>query len=182
MNQVIKQLQPNKKDNITINLTQNGQEEEVLVIFIGKNKDVFNLNTTSHHKALHTQANTVVRGVLFDQSQANIDGVIKIDPGAQNTNAFLEQKILLVGDKSQAKATPQLEIEANEVKASHAATVSKLDEEQIFYLMSRGISREESIKELINGFFQPVIDKILNIKAKEELKKDLNIWQKYKKE
>lgn len=173
MNQTIKLITPSSEENFTVTLNKNGQEEEVLVIFIGKNKDVFNLNTTSHHKALHTQANTVVRGVLFDQSQANIDGIIKIDPGAQNTNAFLEQKILLVGGKSQAKATPQLEIEANEVKASHAATVSKLDEEQIFYLMSRGISREESIKELINGFFQPVIDKILNIKIKEKIKEEL---------
>ena len=122
------------------------------MLFLGKNKDQFTLTTTTRHQALHTTANTIVRGVLFDQSTAKLDGMIKIDPD--------DQKILLVGDKARADAQPMLEIEANDVKASHAATVGKLEEDQLFYLMSRGISHQQAIQTLVAGFLQPVLDMI----------------------
>ena len=130
------------------------------MLFLGKNKDQFTLTTTTRHQALHTTANTIVRGVLFDQSTAKLDGMIKIDPDAQQTNSFLDQNIILVGDKARADAQPMLEIEANDVKASHAATVGKLEEDQLFYLMSRGISHQQAIQTLVAGFLQPVLDMI----------------------
>lgn len=171
MNQTIKLLLPNTKENITINLTKDGQEEEIIVLFIGKNTDQFYLNTTTHHQALHTQANTIVRGILFDSSFAQADGIIKIDPNAQYTNSFLDQKILLIGDHARANAQPKLEISANEVKASHAATVGKLDEEQIFYLMSRGINKPEAVTILVKGFIQPILGKIADKKLEKELRR-----------
>ncbi len=152
----IYQLKPNKKQKIDIILNQNGQQEELRIYFIGKKDEKFELSTLSQHKALYTTANTIIRGVLYDNAMARLNGMIKIMPKAQNTNAFLEQKILLIGDNARAEAQPMLEIEADEVKASHSATVSRLDENQIFYLMSRGVDRSQAIKILVNGFLSIV--------------------------
>lgn len=177
MKQVVRLLQPNKKENLTLKLRADGDEAELLVAFVGKDKEEYRLFTQALHQALHTQSYTLVRGVLFDKAKAQINGLIKIAKNAQHTKAFLEEKILLVGTQTQAEAEPQLEIEANEVKASHAATVGTIDEEQLFYLMSRGLSRDQAVHLIVLGFLQPVIDRIksqeVRSKAKQALEKRL---------
>jgi Fe-S cluster assembly protein SufD len=173
MSQVVKLITPEKNLNLTINLEKDGQVEELLVLFIGKTQDQFQLSTTSHHHARHTQSNTMVRGVLLDSSQATVDGMIKIDKDAQHTNAFLEQKILLLSPKARATAEPMLEIEANEVKASHAATVGKLDSEKLFYLQSRGLTKTQATKTLVSGFLRPVLDKITDPSQKTTIEKQV---------
>lgn len=160
MKQTIKQLRAGKEENIVLKLTKDGQEKELLISFIGKAKEEFNLKTLVFHQALNTKSYTMIRGVLFDKAQANINGLIKIAKDAQFTRAFLEIKILLVGRHCLAEAEPQLEIEANEVKASHAATMGRIDKEQLFYLMSRGLSRKKAEKIIVAGFLQPLKDKI----------------------
>ena len=89
-----------------------------------------------------------------------VEGMIKIDKGANGVDDFLEMRLLLLDDKSQAVAEPKLEIETNEVKASHAATVGKIDEEQVFYLTSRGITGKEAERLIVDGFLNQVVDKI----------------------
>jgi Fe-S cluster assembly scaffold protein SufB len=172
MKQVVSLLKP-KPEKIAIDLDRDGQEAELLVAFVGKDKEEYLLAAQVFHQALHTQSYTMVRGVLFDQAKAKVDGLIKIDKGAQHTNAFLEEKILLIGNRAQADAQPQLEIEANEVKASHAATVGTIDEEQLFYLMSRGLSRVQAVQQIVLGFLQPVLDRIKNKAVRSKIKQNL---------
>src|SRR3989344_9349435 len=86
--------------------------------------------------------------------------MIKIVKDANGVDDFLEMRLLLLDSKSQAVAEPKLEIEANEVKASHAATVGKIDEEELFYLQSRGVKRTEAEKLVIDGFLSEVVSRI----------------------
>lgn len=85
-------------------------------------------------------------------AKLTIKGVIKIAKEAQETEAFLEMRVLLVDSTAYAKADPELEIEANNVKASHAASIGQIDPEQVMYLMSRGLSMEDAKSTIINGF------------------------------
>jgi len=173
MKQTIILPSPSKKDSVTIKLNKDGDEQEILSVFIGTDADTYSLKTLQHHHGTHTQSYCMVRGVLFDQSQADISGLIKIDKGAQHTDAFLEEKTLLIGNTARATAEPQLEIEADEVKASHAATVGQLDPEQLFYLRSRGISFNQAQTILVRGFLQPVLDRIENKKKRKEVETEI---------
>lgn len=173
MKQLVKHLKPNKNEKLTLKLGADGDEAELLVAFVGKDKEEYKLMTQVRHQALHTQSYTLVCGVLFDQAKAQVDGLIKIDTGAQDTNAFLEEKILLIGTNAQAEVQPQLEIEANQIKASHAATVGTIDEEQLFYLMSRGLSRDQAVRLIVLGFLQPVLDRIKSREVRDKMRQEL---------
>lgn len=109
------------------------------------------------HKARHTRSETLLRGVAHDSSKIELSGTIIIEKGAQDTNAFLTENILLLSDKAVALAVPNLEIEANEVKCSHAATVAKIPEEHLFYLQSRGLERKVAERLIIDGFLSKVL-------------------------
>ncbi|HEU5373862.1 MAG TPA: SufD family Fe-S cluster assembly protein, partial [Ktedonobacteraceae bacterium] len=118
------------------------------------------IKTLSHHNALNTNAETLVKGVLTDASRVEFDGMIRIDPGAQYTASFLSDHTLLLSEESRAESIPGLEIGANEVSASHGATTGKIDEEQLFYLMVRGIPQAEAERIIVQGFFEPVLQRI----------------------
>ena len=86
--------------------------------------------------------------------------MIRVDPGAQRTDAFQESRNLLLSDGAHADAIPGLEIEANDVRCTHAATVARLDAEQIFYLMSRGLTRAEAEHLLVGGFLEVIAGRL----------------------
>lgn len=155
-------LKPNKSQTIDIKLYQKNQKHELYVFLLGKNHDYFELKTITEHHKNGTHSLTVIRGVLYDQSSAKLEGMIKIGPKAFNSNAFLDQKVLLIGEQAHADVRPGLEIENNEVKASHTASVGKIDQGQLFYLMSRGFPQQQAVEELVKGFFQSLIDKTDN--------------------
>lgn len=104
------------------------------------------------HQAGHTRSSTFLRAVAQDRSHVLLSGTIIIEKGAQDTNAFLTENILLLSDQARAEAVPNLEISANEVKCSHAATVARIPEEHLFYLMSRGLTKKAAEALIIEGF------------------------------
>jgi Fe-S cluster assembly protein SufB/Fe-S cluster assembly protein SufD len=93
-----------------------------------------------------------VRAVVEDNGVLKLKGMILIKENAAGANAFLRFKVLLLGKNARAEVDPGLEILTNDVKASHAASVGQVDEEQLFYLMSRGLSRKESVKMIVKAF------------------------------
>ncbi len=101
-----------------------------------------------------------MKGVLTDESRVEFDGMIRIRPKAQQTASFLSAHGLLLSKKARAELIPGLEIAANEVSASHGATSGQIDEEQLFYLMVRGIPRPEAERIIVQGFFEPVLQRI----------------------
>ena len=135
---------------------------------------VINLGDTQHHEiktnvnhlAENTKSYQLIKGVLNDSSKGVYQGKIFVDPLAQKTDGYQLSKALLLNEKSEFNAKPELEIYADDVKCSHGSTSGSLDEDAIFYLMSRGISKNAAYKLLINGFLLDVVEKITDNEIK----------------
>lgn len=121
-----------------------------------QNNDQLTIQLDIVHQAPHTKSDTLLRAVAEDQAQVSLSGTIIVTPAAQDTNAFLTENILLLSDTAHAEAIPNLEIEANEVKCSHAATVANIDEEHLFYFGARGIPTNAAKQMIIDGFLSGV--------------------------
>lgn len=144
-----------------------GANAETLAASLSRGSQHIDITTNAHHEVPHTSNNILAKGVLLDESTSVYRGLIRIDPGAQQTNSYLSDKMLMVGEKALANSIPSLQIEANDVKASHGSTTGQIDEGELFYLMSRGLTRSEAEHLIVQGFFAPVFERIKN----EELKK-----------
>ncbi len=143
-----------------LGLKGNGSAGELVGVFFTDHDQRYSINTLSDHAALSTNAETLVKGVLTDHSRVEFDGMIRVEPGAQQTASFLSAHGLLLSKDARGEFIPGLEIAANEVSASHGATSGQVDEEQLFYLMVRGIPREEAERIIVQGFFEPVLQRI----------------------
>src|SRR5256714_7281094 len=107
--------------------------------YAGAGRQHLDFDTTQEHAADHTTSDLAFRGVLADRATAVWRGMIRVDPGAQKTDAFQESRNLLLSKRAHADAIPGLEIEADDVRCTHAAAVAQVAKEQAFYLMSRGL-------------------------------------------
>jgi Fe-S cluster assembly protein SufD len=116
-------------------------------------------DTTQEHGAPNTTSDLAFRGILADRSTAVWRGMIKVDPGAQQTDAFQVCRNLLLSKKAHADAIPGLEILANDVRCTHAAAVAQIDKEQLFYLRSRGLDRNTSTRLVIEGFMAELVER-----------------------
>jgi Fe-S cluster assembly protein SufD len=112
------------------------------------------------HVAPYCRSMQLFKGILDDLSQSSFEGKIFVHPEAQKTEAYQLNKHLLLGERAIANSKPNLEIFADDVKASHGATVSQVDPQQLFYLKARGISEPDAKQLLISGFYQEILDKI----------------------
>ncbi|KKW06153.1 MAG: SufBD protein [candidate division CPR1 bacterium GW2011_GWC1_49_13] len=137
---------------LTVLLNRKGKEEELVLVFAGKGKDEIDLDLASIHRAPATRGKITVRGVLQGQARARIKGLIKIEKGAPGSRDFLEERTLLLGTEATVETVPDLEIEENDVSASHAASTARVGEEELFYLNSRGISEKDATRLLVEGF------------------------------
>ncbi len=142
---------PGKKE-IVINFNKEGEDSELVGIIRAEKKGDYFINVMVDHKVGNTFGKVKIKGIAKNGARVAVIGKIKIDKKAQGVEDFLEMRLLILDDKSTATAEPQLEIEANEVKASHAATVGQIDEEQMFYLESRGLKSGEAEKLIVKGF------------------------------
>jgi Fe-S cluster assembly protein SufD len=126
-------------------------------------------DTTQEHAAPNTTSDLAFKGVLDGHSRAVWRGVIRVDKDAQKTDAYQENRNLLLSADAQATPIPGLEIEANDVRCTHGATVGQVDSAQIFYLMSRGLDRASAQRAIVRGFFEPVLERIGSLQARERL-------------
>lgn len=128
-------------------------------------------NILIDHQAPHCRSNQLFKGVLDDASRSSFEGKIYVRQAAQKTDAFQLNNNLLLSEKANAFSKPNLEIFADDVKASHGATVGQLDKEQLFYLKSRGYSQEMAQKTMIKGFYLEIIDQIKDSVVRDEITK-----------
>lgn len=163
----------NREKKLNVYLKGDGSRAEIFGIILGRGKEEYQLEIKTIHQGLNTSAFTNVRGVLFEESRLRFSGMIKIEKGANKTLSLLENRVLILGEKAQADSLPSLEIEADDVKASHAATVGRIDESSLFYLQSRGISRQNAIALLSEGFFEPILSKISGQQMVKEVRQYL---------
>lgn len=129
-------------------------------VFLGNNKQQFDLSASSFHKGDHSTSDMYTRGVLFDSAKAVYRGNIDIAADAFGCNGYQKEEVLLLSEKAVADAIPNLEIRNNDVKCSHGATIGRVDEEQLFYLKSRGIPQELATKMIVEGFFEPLTTRL----------------------
>lgn len=141
----------------TIHLAGEGAKITLLALLLGKRSDTIDLKTTVYHQKPQTESRIIVKGALDDMASVNFDGLVKIEQGAKGTNAWLGAYILLLSDKSKGRAVPSLEILENDIKAGHATTVGRVNDLELFYLMSRGLSRQQAESLIVNGFFQTML-------------------------
>lgn len=135
------------------------QSEDVQIVF-GTNNQMFDISSNLDHVGFSTRGKVLVKSIVKDAAKSLFKGMIKIRKNAQTSEAYLAGHAILLNKGAQADAIPGLEIETNEVKATHSASVSQIDEEQIFYLMCKGLDREGAKREIINGFVEPLSRKM----------------------
>jgi Fe-S cluster assembly protein SufD len=117
-------------------------------------------DTFQEHIAPSTTSDFAFKGALRDESTAVWRGMIRVEKDAQKTNAYQENRNLMLSERAHADSIPGLEILANDVRCTHGATLGQVDREQLFYLMARGLPRFEAERLIVRGFFQDVLDRI----------------------
>jgi len=117
-------------------------------------------DTQQNHLAPNTTSDLLFKGALKGKSRSVWQGMIYVAPGAQKTDGYQANRNLLLSDKARADSIPGLEIQADDVRCTHGATVSKIDPEEVFYLRSRGIPYQEAERLIVEGFFEPIMQRI----------------------
>ena len=126
-------------------------------------------DTFQEHMAPNTTSDFAFKGALRDHSTAVWRGMIRVEPEAQKTNAYQENRNLMLSPTTHAVPIPGLEIMANDVRCTHGATVGRVDREQLFYLMARGLSRSEAERLIVRGFFEDVLARVELAPVREAL-------------
>lgn len=137
-----------------IDLVKEGAQANIVGKFLVEHKDRLSVEVFVHHKARHTRCDTTLKGVARDSAHIRFVGRIVIDPDCGASNSFLTERILLLSQNATAEAVPELEILTDDVKCSHAASVSMIPESQVFYLQSRGLARVAAENLIVEGFLE----------------------------
>ena len=140
-------------------LAGEGADARVTGAYATHARQHIDFDTTQEHAAPHTTSDLAFRGVLQGRSTAVWKGNIIVDPGAQKTDAFQESRNLLISKRAHADAIPGLEIQANDVRCTHAAAVAQVDPEQLFYLRSRGLREGAARQLVIEGFLAALVER-----------------------
>jgi Fe-S cluster assembly protein SufD len=143
-----------------VDLVGEGAEVNMRAVAVSSDKHNQTIDVLIVHKAPNTYGNMTNIGIANKQGKIILNGVEKIEKGMKNANAFQTLKGIITSDQAVVEVNPILLIDEYDVKAGHGATIGKIEEEQLYYLQSRGLNRKEAEKLIINGFLQPIIDEI----------------------
>jgi len=148
------------KTRIQNDLNGPGATSRVTGAYFADGEQHLDYDTFQEHVAPNCESDFAFKGALRDNATAVWRGMIRVEPDAQKTNAYQECRNLMLSPTAHAVPIPGLEIMANDVRCTHGATVSRVDREQLFYLMARGLPRPEAERMVVRGFFQDVLDRI----------------------
>lgn len=130
-------------------------------------------DTQQNHNAPHTTSDLLFKGALKDTSRSVWQGMIYVAPGAQKTDGYQANRNLALSQGARADSIPGLEIMADDVRCTHGATVGQMEEEHIFYLMARGLNRREAERLVVDGFFDPILQRIPFEGVRQRLKRSI---------
>jgi Fe-S cluster assembly protein SufD len=145
------------KQTLDIVTAESGSDMRHKGIYFTEGSEHLDLFTTDLHEQGHTTGDTVWKGALTGESRASYEGLIQIVKGAQESHTYLQTHSMLLSPRAKGDAIPSLIVETDNVSASHGGTVGELDDEQIFYMMTRGIPRREAVRILVEGYFEEVV-------------------------
>ncbi|MFB6113035.1 MAG: Fe-S cluster assembly protein SufD [Halodesulfurarchaeum sp.] len=157
------------KTQVGTELTGDSSETKIVGAFFGTDDQHFDLDSKVWHRGEHTNADLVTRGVIDDSARSVYEGVQDVGREAWDTNSYQRENTLMLSDDSEADASPKLIINNHDTEASHSATVGQVDREDLFYMITRGLSEDRAEDMLVQGFFVPVLEEI----AVEELRQEL---------
>lgn len=146
-----------------------GTNAALLGFFFGDGKQHFDQHTFQNHIIGHSTSDLLYKGALKDNAYSAFRGLIRVNPDAQRSDAYQANRNVLLSEHSHADSIPELEIEANDVRCTHGATVGPIDPDQLFYLMARGIPRLEAERLIVEGFFDPLMQKVPLEAIRDEL-------------
>jgi Fe-S cluster assembly protein SufD len=146
-----------------------GAKSRVTGAYFADGDQHLDYDTFQEHIAPNTESDFAFKGALRERASVVWRGMIRVEEGAQKTNAYQENRNLLLSETAHADSIPGLEIMANDVRCTHGATLGRVDREELFYLMARGLSRAEAERLIVRGFFQDVLDRIKLAPVREAL-------------
>lgn len=161
------------KTFITVDLVGEGSEALLNGFYFSGSGQLINLDTQQNHMAPHTNSNLRYRGAASGNGSAVWEGMIYVDSIAQQTDGYQSNRNLILDDGADIKTIPGLEIRADDVSCSHGATVGRLDDDELFYLQTRGISYKEAERVIVAGFFADVLGSVPLDALKKSLGKKL---------
>jgi Fe-S cluster assembly protein SufD len=147
------------------------------LVFIGGRQHIDH-STWQNHRAGQSMSDLLFKCAVLEEARSVYGGLISIDPGAQRSDAYQNNRNLLLSESARADSIPMLEIQANDVRCTHGSTTSSVDEEELFYLRSRGLPRAEAERLILEGFFSQVTDRIplegVKDRVSAEIEKQIN--------
>ena len=146
-----------KDINVYVDLVGPGAELDLKAMYITRGEEKVNFNILVHHRVPGCRSTQLVKGIAGGNSNVTFNGTIVVAPDAQKTEAFQENHNILLSELAKVETRPQLEIYADDVKCSHGATIGRLNEDELFYMRSRGIPRQEAEALQMLSFLSPVI-------------------------
>src|SRR3989344_113201 len=155
-------------------LNGENSESKSLSVVYGDANQCFDINSETVHAASRSKSDMLTRVVLNENAKAIYRGLIKVNPKAVKCEGYQKDDTILLSDQAEADAVPNLQIENNDVKCSHGATISQIDDTKLFYMMSRGIDEKNSKKIIVEGFFDPILMKINDDSLKESIQKNIS--------
>lgn len=157
-------------------INSKGVDLDIFGIIIGKNENIFKINTDQIHDAPKSNSNLLIKGVLYDKSKFLFKGLIKIEKSGQKTRAYQKNQNLMMSDQAFVDTKPYLEILADDVFCTHGSTTGKIDKDTIYYLNSRSIDNKKAENLIVSGFINEIME-ILKLRISQSeyltIKKDI---------
>ncbi len=155
---------------IDLEMEEPGAHGELLGLYFPQDHQHIDHHTNQHHKSARATSDLLFKGALDDRARSVYQGIIRVWPGAQKTDAYQKNDNLILSDGARADSIPGLEIEADDVRCTHGATSAKVQDEYLFYLMARGLDRKTATRMIVQGFFEEVLNRVpvAGVRAKLE--------------
>ena len=161
------------KTRIEASLVGQGAEAELKAIYFAAGQQFFDFHTLQDHQVGNTRSDLLFKGALQDTARTVYAGLIRIEKGAARSDAYQANRNLVLSDHAKATSIPMLEIDNNDVRCTHGATVGPVDPQHLFYLRSRGIPEQTAKRMIVQGFFGDVLDRIPFEHARNLIEADL---------
>ncbi|MGH8947598.1 MAG: SufB/SufD family protein, partial [Acidimicrobiia bacterium] len=146
--------------DLGVSLVGDGSSSEVVGLYFGEGEQTLDYRMVIDHQGRSTSSDVFLKGAVEDDAQSVFTGLLRIEKDAARTSTFETNRNLVLSENAKAHSVPNLEILCNDVICGHASSVGPLESEHLYYLMSRGLTRERAERLLIRGFFQQVIDRL----------------------
>lgn len=150
-----------------------GGRSDMLAVTVARDSQEFDQRTFQIHEAPGTASDLLYKNALDDQARTIFSGLIRVDPGAHQTDAYQKVRNLLLSDEAEANSAPGLEIEADDVRCTHGATTGQIEQEELFYLLSRGISKAAAQRLIVLGFLEDVFERLPDAATRARLREVL---------